>query len=769
MADMIVGSVGVRLVPAIDDFAEQTRAKLRNLSATLRLAVEVDEAAVQARLDELTRDRITTVTANADTAAATVRLDELARPRSATVNVDADTGGATAKIAALGGASSAASGGMSGLLVTATALAPALIPLTAAVGGLVAALSAPILAAGAGLTVFGVTAAVAAKQVEKTNQQIASLQKQADAATSPKTRQKYLDQIAQLRSGMSSAAVVFTQAQTNVSKAFKNLLASEGQNILGPVAKGMNLLAAILPKLKPLLEAVGGALDGLLGRLSKAVTGGSFDKTIKFLASITGPALRAGGQILGNLAQGFLSIVKATAPLGQALLDKFAKATNGFASIGQSRGFRDFLSYVQQVGPLVTSTLGAVAGAAAHIVRAFAPIGSFVLGVLRSIANAISAMPPRLITAVGVAFIGASVGIKLFAGAMALLEMNPVVLALIGLGAALVLVYEHSKKFRTAVSDAFGSLLKAGKQVGAWVKSDLLPVFDSVAKKVGDHLAPVVENLGGTFRKILPAIQDFIAWFAANMLPPIEAAATQIGKNLAPVIKTLRDVIVQDLFPALKTILPPLTRLFGGLLVVSSAFIGSVLPPLIKFVGYLIHKLAPIIGRFVDTALGFLKVWVDGAAKAFGWIPVDGIGKSLKSAAGSFDAFYGHVKGQIESLANLDPTITVKTKLDTSGLQALLGDFHGSKVPAKKRLKGQSSVGTDPLLTGIAKAQPAARTVTLSPPLASIVSRESSDSTGAGTHVGMLVQHMDVKAHDYNDFTKQMTRRRQRAALGGIG
>src|SRR5699024_11503344 len=102
-------------------------------------------------------------------------LDAVARDR--TVNSDADTGAATAQIAALDRAAGSSGRSMRGLVVAALALGPALVPVTAAVGGLVAALSAPLAAAGGGMTVWGLLAGGAVKTTMQQYKEIAELRK----------------------------------------------------------------------------------------------------------------------------------------------------------------------------------------------------------------------------------------------------------------------------------------------------------------------------------------------------------------------------------------------------------------------------------------------------------------------------------------------------------------------------------------------------------------------------------------------------------------
>lgn len=171
-----VGSVYVDVLPDARKFSPELKAKLRDLSVDVGL--NLDDKAFRAKLDEAARNRAATIRVNADATKANAEIDKAARTRTAKIKVKADKSSLSELRSMLN------PGGMGLLGSLVVGLGPALIPMTAAVGGLGAALAAPVLATGGGLTVGGILAGAAVKQTDTQLKQIDALRKKADAARS---------------------------------------------------------------------------------------------------------------------------------------------------------------------------------------------------------------------------------------------------------------------------------------------------------------------------------------------------------------------------------------------------------------------------------------------------------------------------------------------------------------------------------------------------------------------------------------------------------
>lgn len=576
MTDIIVGSVGVQLVPSAQGFAEKTRALLKGLSVPVKL--DIDDKAATADLDEFTK-----------------------RPREATVTVKADTKDAEAKIAALGGSARGAGAGMGLLTIAAVGLAPALIPATAAVVGLTAALSAPALAAGAGLAGFIGVAGVAITKTETVNKQIKQLSKQAETTTNMADAKRYQAQATALIDSLSAPQKALLTAQNTVSKAFGNLMKSSGPAIFTPLVTGMNLLAGVLPKVAPLLNAVSGALDTVLTRVAASVQSGALDKTIGFFSAMAGPSITGLAAILENIAKGFLSMIQASSGLGTSLLAKLQQMTTGFANIGQSNGFQSFLAYVQQVGPQVARTIGAIADAGANIVHSLAPLGGPALLAITGIAHAIGSMNPTVLGLIASSIGGIVIGLK--------------------------------------------------------------------AMEIITTLTPMVRSFAAAL-----GIMDVAA--DANPVGAIVVGLTALGVGVAYAIAKWNNF----------------------------------------------HQAVSNILKTLEAGvLNFVGVFVNGAAKAFGWIP--GIGPKLKDAASSFDSFRNSVTDDLNSIPRA-VSVTVTAHFQTTGpsLAQLAQDSMSGKKSSSAIVNDTNPLKNNPALAGTGATitpPPKAQQPTLSMPSSS--------------------------------------------------
>lgn len=581
MSDITVGSVAVDIVPDTRGFAEKLKAKLADLTADIRITADTTEA--RAQIEELTRSRSTTINANADTTEAEAQLDAVARTREAGIRADAS--------------------GISGLVAGALALGPALIPVTAAITGLVAALGAPLAVAGGGLTVFGVISGMAIKSTEKQKKQIDDLKKKVDAAklslsqtnasiaasSSPNSasadarraaaQKKVTDAVAAYHvalSALSPAQKRFLTAQEALKESFHKLITAAGPAVFGPFTAAMRALAALMPRLAPILHSVSSALSSVLLDIKRSVQGGQLGKFIDTLGTFAGPMITTFAVVLENIATGFVGLLAAFTPLAGGLLNKVSSLSSAFADFGRTagtnKGLQSFIAYVQQVGPQVAAVLGEVITAVVHLAVALAPIGSVSLGSIGVIAKIISAIPTDVILSLVAGFIAYAAAIRIITplikawavvqaildGELALNPIGIVVVALAALVAELVYAYKNSETFRAIVQAA----------------------FEAVAKAVD-------------FAK------DHWKLLIALLLGPFGAAIIFVVDHLHTVENVARTVF--------------------------------------KFI--------------VDAFLSLVGAIVHGAAKAFGWVP--GIGPKLKAAASAFDDFRDRVNAALDGIQSL--------------------------------------------------------------------------------------------------------------------
>ena len=310
----------------------------------------------------------------------------------------------------------------------------ALIPLTGAVGGLAAALAAPIAFVGLGGLLFGFLGSKAIQQTQKQYKTIGTLQKAvesarasleadtrsagknaATSATVANAQERYNKALAAYKtalSGLSPQQRQFHNALEGLDSDFaKFIRGPAGADLLAPFTQGLKVADDLLPHAKPIITATSGALADLLSQLDKYSQTPGFDRFVHEMASQIGPDIKDIGSIAGHAAPGIERLLvlfgKDLSPGLLHGLDHVSADFDHWANSKQGRqDVESFIRYVHQVGPEVGDDLEAVARAGAHLVHALAPLGPPTLHVIKEIADVLSKIPTPVLTALAGAAAG---------------------------------------------------------------------------------------------------------------------------------------------------------------------------------------------------------------------------------------------------------------------------------------------------------------------------------------------------------------------------
>lgn len=283
--------------------------------------------------------------------------------------------------------------------------------------------------------------------------------------------------------------------------------------------------------------------------------------------------------------------------------------------------------------------------------------------------------------------------------AVTLAVMGGLIIAAGLLVAAFVVLYKHSDTFRGMVSDLGGRL------------KELWDIGKGFAKEVGDawnkYLGPPLEKLWDVINtQVLPAIREFAKMVGDAFIPRIKEAGRLIADFLRPILEFIGKAITTYVVPAIQlavkwwqehkkqlqpvidtlAVFAKIIAVVGAILiaVLAAALIGPVIAAfaaviaIIAIVVNAFTTLLDIVNWFVKTSLVYLKTWIDGAAKAFGWIP--GIGPKLKEAAKDFDEFAARVNIALNEIKDRDVAVRVKvTATDVNGKRVSIGE--GMTIP----------------------------------------------------------------------------------------
>ncbi|MCZ4497886.1 MAG: hypothetical protein JWQ74_439 [Marmoricola sp.] len=272
------------------------------------------------------------------------------------------------------------SGRLTLLLQAAVALGPGLIA-----GGTVplAGLFAQAGATGVGLAVLigsfqGVKDAVTAMNKAALDPSIANLQAEKQA----------LD-------GLSPAAQDMAKAiATNAIPALKQLR-DEGATATFPgLIEGAKEASDRLPQVQQLIHGVGDELGDLAVRGGKALSGQDWDKAFNYGIAKTPGLLDDAATSVGNLTLAAANLWVALDPLTQdfsgGLVDWTEKIADGSKNLDDNKGFQEFLSYAEKVGPEVTDTLGDIVNMLVQVGEAGAPISGPLIKALGAVASIVA-------------------------------------------------------------------------------------------------------------------------------------------------------------------------------------------------------------------------------------------------------------------------------------------------------------------------------------------------------------------------------------------
>lgn len=273
-----------------------------------------------------------------------------------------------------------------------------------------------------------------------------------------------------------TASKFFNMMNTTGVKTFNTLLSAAGRFGDG--------LVNVFTQLGPLFLWVAQGLDSLGKKFQNWANSVAGQNAIKAFIEYTKTNLPKIGQIFGNVFAGIGNLMVAFAQNSAGIFDWLVKMTGKFREwseqVGKSEGFKQFVKYVQQNGPVIMQLIGNIVRALVAFGTAMAPIASVIL---------------RVVTA--------------FAGFIAkLFETHPAVAKMVGIGMILAgimwALLAPIIAVGTVLSNVFGvSLLQAiGKIARFMASSNILKVVLNILRGAFSLLVSPIANIG----RLLPLL-----------------------------------------------------------------------------------------------------------------------------------------------------------------------------------------------------------------------------------------------------------------------
>ena len=398
------------------------------------------------------------------------------------------------------------------LTEAATILGPALIPIGAAgipaVAGLAAGLGAAAGAAGIAILAFkGVGEAlnsIDAYKLEPTTANLEKMRAELDA--------------------LGPAGEHFARYLSNIEPQLRSLQNTSRQGAFPGVEDGIDHLLTLLPQVRTIIFDVATGMGHLADEAGAALAGDKFAGFFDYLETDARPTVEAMGHTLGNLAEGFASLTVAFAPLTRDFSSGMESMSQSFADwaaqLSSTDSFREFVEYVRESGPKVADLLGALAEAFIGIIKAAAPVGEAVVPVLTALANVLGAVadspigPPLYSAAAAMLVLNRATSLTTkgmqafgFSSATAAAASGRLTTAAKGAGIALAsmaIVDSLQRQFEgldTGIEGVTGQLLKLSSAgAGAKLSGEFSDLADSFDRLTDPNIAQALQdNIYDTF------------------------------------------------------------------------------------------------------------------------------------------------------------------------------------------------------------------------------------------------------------------------------
>lgn len=251
---------------------------------------------------------------------------------------------------------------------------------------------------------------IAALQDKIRKEQAKQQAKQAAAVSAPQAKAN--QKMADLSPAEKAAAESIKKFKDQYETFQKDLSAS----VLPVITGGLKIVQALFKPLTPLIKGSASALVGLEKQAQKALGGkfwsGFFDDITKQApGAITGL-----GKSFGNVVTGIGGVIRAFLPFVPTVVGGIEKATSAFAkwgkSLGESEGFKAFITYVQQNAPKVIQVVRNIWTVLTNLLSGLSGPGAGALDTVVSITDWLAGLSPETLKTFALAALGVVAAFK---------------------------------------------------------------------------------------------------------------------------------------------------------------------------------------------------------------------------------------------------------------------------------------------------------------------------------------------------------------------
>lgn len=255
----------------------------------------------------------------------------------------------------------------------------AMAPLAAGAAGLASSMAA----GGAGVAAFATVASSelgkvfdAADQVDKINEKIA----QADTAKEQIAAQK---ELAAVYAGMNKAQAGALKDLQGFKSFWGGFTKGFQSPIFAAFGQGLQATEKLLKGLEPTIMSVANVTTDVMTRINSAMKGSTMKGFFTWLEQNAARSLSNFAAAAGNTFAGVINVLQAFAPTGAQMETGLVSLTEKFRTwsetLAQSNGFKAFITYAQQNGPVLVQLFSNLAAIIGKTAVALAPLGTTLL------------------------------------------------------------------------------------------------------------------------------------------------------------------------------------------------------------------------------------------------------------------------------------------------------------------------------------------------------------------------------------------------------
>jgi hypothetical protein len=187
------------------------------------------------------------------------------------------------------------------------------------------------------------------------------------------------------------AAQEFTLQLQALRPELQGLQRIAANGLLPGAGEGLQALTKDLPIVRQDIRAISGELGTIASDTGQALSSNRWQPFLRFVGREAPIGLGTMAHATGDVVHGLAELVMAFNPLTHDVDRGLVNLAEDFdrwaSSVGRTKGFQDFLAYLEANGPRVLHLLGDTASTLLDIARAAAPLGGPVIDALDAIAR----------------------------------------------------------------------------------------------------------------------------------------------------------------------------------------------------------------------------------------------------------------------------------------------------------------------------------------------------------------------------------------------